>query len=148
MKNDWKLYDRLMRIESGLGWDLMRKNVDSTPDWGMKKLRTQLPTEFQNNDSPSNIKEELGAANIEGTGDSDEFNLGLESKVMRECCFVVRRDAWLRGLIGLVVDLCHVTGFLYWDGGVELDLMRRISLRNSLEGNGYMVNLLVKMTRG
>ncbi|GJS54271.1 hypothetical protein Tco_0627633 [Tanacetum coccineum] len=28
----------------------------------------------------------------------------LESKVMRECCFVVRRDAWLRGLIGLVVS--------------------------------------------
>ncbi|GJY59754.1 hypothetical protein Tco_0459646 [Tanacetum coccineum] len=22
---------------------------------------------------------------------------GLESKVMRECCFVVERDAWLRG---------------------------------------------------
>ncbi|GJU13890.1 hypothetical protein Tco_1136286 [Tanacetum coccineum] len=25
---------------------------------------------------------------------------GLESKVMRECCFVVVRDAWLRDLIG------------------------------------------------
>ncbi|GKE39659.1 hypothetical protein Tco_1463064 [Tanacetum coccineum] len=39
--------------------------------------------------------------------------VGLESKVMRECCFVVGRDAWLRGLIGLVVDLCHQLGFLY-----------------------------------
>ncbi|GJQ96443.1 hypothetical protein Tco_0007582 [Tanacetum coccineum] len=25
---------------------------------------------------------------------------GLESKVMRECCFVVGRDAWLRGVSG------------------------------------------------
>ncbi|GJW93543.1 hypothetical protein Tco_0173215 [Tanacetum coccineum] len=34
--------------------------------------------------------------------------IGLESKVMRECCFVVERDAWLRGLIGLVVEFkCH-----------------------------------------
>nr|GEV50777.1 hypothetical protein [Tanacetum cinerariifolium] len=37
----------------------------------------------------------------------------LESKVMKECCFVVERVAWLRGLIGLVVDLCHQPGFLY-----------------------------------
>ncbi|GJT97686.1 hypothetical protein Tco_1093204, partial [Tanacetum coccineum] len=28
------------------------------------------------------------------------------------------------------------------------DLMRRISLRNSRVGNGYMVNLLVKVTGG
>ncbi|GJY80941.1 hypothetical protein Tco_0493692 [Tanacetum coccineum] len=26
--------------------------------------------------------------------------VGLESKVMRECCFVVGRDAWLRGEMG------------------------------------------------
>ncbi|GJU86707.1 hypothetical protein Tco_1294253 [Tanacetum coccineum] len=26
---------------------------------------------------------------------------GLESKVMRECCFVVERDAWLRGELTL-----------------------------------------------
>ncbi|GJS11827.1 putative RNA-directed DNA polymerase [Tanacetum coccineum] len=41
--------------------------------------KTKLLTEFQNNDSPSNIQEELGAANIEGNGDSDEFNLGQTS---------------------------------------------------------------------
>ncbi|GKF17614.1 hypothetical protein Tco_0062532, partial [Tanacetum coccineum] len=35
----------------------------------------------------------------------------LESKVMRECCFVVERDAWLRGLNGLDVGLLgDVTG--------------------------------------
>ncbi|GKB94023.1 hypothetical protein Tco_0980160 [Tanacetum coccineum] len=27
----------------------------------------------------------------------DAWLRGLESKVMRECCFVVGRDAWLRG---------------------------------------------------
>nr|GEX20330.1 hypothetical protein [Tanacetum cinerariifolium] len=43
------------------------------------------------------------------------LTIGLESKVMRECCFVVDRDAWLRGFIGLVVDLCHQLGFLYLD---------------------------------
>ncbi|GJV46410.1 hypothetical protein Tco_1430946 [Tanacetum coccineum] len=32
---------------------------------------------------------------------------------MRECCFVVERDAWLRGLISLVVDECHQLGFPY-----------------------------------
>ncbi|GKG08814.1 hypothetical protein Tco_0334646, partial [Tanacetum coccineum] len=43
--------------------------------------RTQLPTDFQkNNDSPSNIQEEIGAeidaANIEGNGDGNEFSVG------------------------------------------------------------------------
>ncbi|GKC26920.1 hypothetical protein Tco_1034214 [Tanacetum coccineum] len=68
MKNDWKSYNHLMRIESGLGWDPVRKTIDATPEW------TQLPIEFQNNDSPSNIQEEPGATNIEGNRDSDEFN--------------------------------------------------------------------------
>ncbi|GKB98785.1 hypothetical protein Tco_0984922 [Tanacetum coccineum] len=27
-------------------------------------------------------------------------NMGLESKVMREYCFIVERDAWLRGEMG------------------------------------------------
>ncbi|GJR17565.1 L10-interacting MYB domain-containing protein-like protein [Tanacetum coccineum] len=114
MKKDWKLYDRLMRIESGLGWDPVRKTIDATPEWWDEKIeadpelakfrdknlemyrmyydqlfgdsvavgdRTQLPTDFQkNNDSPSNIQEEIGAeidaANIEGNGDGDEFSLG------------------------------------------------------------------------
>ncbi|GJU53408.1 hypothetical protein Tco_1227122 [Tanacetum coccineum] len=40
--------------------------------------------------------------------------VSLESKVMRNYCFVVvGRDAWLEGLIGLEVDLCHQQGFLY-----------------------------------
>ncbi|GKC17017.1 L10-interacting MYB domain-containing protein-like protein [Tanacetum coccineum] len=110
MKKDWKLYDRLMRIESGLGWDPVRKTIDATSEWWDEKIeadpelakfrdknlemyrmyydqlfgdsvavgdRTQLPTDFQkNNDSPSNIQEEICAANIEGNGDGDEFSLG------------------------------------------------------------------------
>ncbi|GJW93514.1 hypothetical protein Tco_0173186 [Tanacetum coccineum] len=48
--------------------------------------KTQLPIQFQNNDSPSNNQnndspsnnqeEEVGTKNIEGSGDSGEFNLG------------------------------------------------------------------------
>ncbi|GJW17547.1 hypothetical protein Tco_0024983 [Tanacetum coccineum] len=44
---------------------------------------------------------------------------GLESKVMRECCFVVERDAWLRGLIGLVVDLEDVRKLMMGNAGCE-----------------------------
>ncbi|GKD18511.1 hypothetical protein Tco_1207669, partial [Tanacetum coccineum] len=37
--------------------------------------KTQLPIQFQNNDSPSNNQEEdVGAENIEGNQDSEEFN--------------------------------------------------------------------------
>ncbi|GKD16194.1 hypothetical protein Tco_1205352 [Tanacetum coccineum] len=43
----------------------------------------------------------------------------LESKVMRECCLVVERDAWLRGLIGLAVDYYHQLGSLY----LEMEVM-------------------------
>nr|GEZ61338.1 hypothetical protein [Tanacetum cinerariifolium] len=51
--------------------------------------KTQLPIQFQNNDnlsnnqnndSPSNNQEEeVGTENIEGNGDSGEFNLGVSS---------------------------------------------------------------------
>ncbi|GJW27733.1 putative nuclease HARBI1 isoform X1, partial [Tanacetum coccineum] len=119
MKKDFKLYDRLMRIESGLGWDPVKKTIDATPEWWDEKIeadpdlakfrdknlemyhmyyeqlfrdfvavgdKTQLPIQFQNNDSPSNNQnndspsnnqeEEVGTKNIEGNGDSGEFNLG------------------------------------------------------------------------
>ncbi|GJX92512.1 hypothetical protein Tco_0345838 [Tanacetum coccineum] len=37
---------------------------------------------------------------------------GLESKVMRECCFVVERDAWLRGEFALsTLDVLQRFGF-------------------------------------
>ena len=39
MKKDRKLYDRLMRIESGLGWDSVRKTIDATPEWWDEKIQ-------------------------------------------------------------------------------------------------------------
>ncbi|GJV54880.1 hypothetical protein Tco_1455885, partial [Tanacetum coccineum] len=33
----------------------------------------------------------------------------LESKVMRECCFVVERDAWLRGVSGFGIGEGELT---------------------------------------
>nr|GEY34028.1 hypothetical protein [Tanacetum cinerariifolium] len=52
-------------------------------DYVVVRDMTQLFIEFQNNDSPSNIQEELGAANIEGNSDSDKFNLG--DRLMADC---------------------------------------------------------------
>ncbi|PWA46753.1 myb/SANT-like domain-containing protein [Artemisia annua] len=34
MKNDWKLYDRLMRPEFGIGWDPIRKTLMRLQDGG------------------------------------------------------------------------------------------------------------------
>ncbi|GJW39887.1 putative nuclease HARBI1 isoform X1 [Tanacetum coccineum] len=127
MRKDFKLYDRLMRIESGLGWDPVKKTIDATPEWWDEKIeadpdlakfrdknldiyhmyyeqlfcdsvavgdKTQLPIQFQNNDSPSNNQEEeVGAENIEGNVDSDEFNNqeedGVEISFPEKCMDIV-----------------------------------------------------------
>ncbi|PWA77610.1 myb/SANT-like domain-containing protein [Artemisia annua] len=39
MKKDWKLYDRLMRLESGIGWDPIRKIIDASPEWWDEKIK-------------------------------------------------------------------------------------------------------------
>nr|GEY09872.1 hypothetical protein [Tanacetum cinerariifolium] len=39
MKKDWKLYDRLMRLESGIGWDPIRKTIDASPKWWDEKIK-------------------------------------------------------------------------------------------------------------
>ncbi|MFS7912773.1 putative Myb/SANT-like domain-containing protein [Helianthus anomalus] len=39
MKRDWKLYDRLMRIESGLGWDPVKKTINATSEWWDEKIQ-------------------------------------------------------------------------------------------------------------
>ncbi|GJZ18499.1 hypothetical protein Tco_0554622 [Tanacetum coccineum] len=83
----------------------MRKTIDAMPEWWDEKIEADpelakfgdknlemyhmyyeqlfrdsvavgIPIQFQNNDSPRNIQEEPGATNIEGNGDSNEFNLG------------------------------------------------------------------------
>ncbi|CAH9114233.1 unnamed protein product [Cuscuta epithymum] len=33
MRKEWRAYDKLMRKESGLGWDPVTKTIDATPDW-------------------------------------------------------------------------------------------------------------------
>ncbi|KAL6546189.1 hypothetical protein OROMI_021910 [Orobanche minor] len=97
MKKEWKLYDRLMRIESGIGWDPDRKNCLMC-DKDLTKFRdrnlemfqshyeplfrdsvavgdkTRAPVECQNNSSPTNDE------NNEGNRDSDEVNLGEDDE--------------------------------------------------------------------
>ncbi|MFS7925799.1 hypothetical protein Hanom_Chr04g00289341 [Helianthus anomalus] len=42
MKRDWKLYDRLMRIESGLGWDPVKKTINATSEWWDEKIHVMF----------------------------------------------------------------------------------------------------------
>ncbi|CAI9269664.1 unnamed protein product [Lactuca saligna] len=99
MKKEWKLYDRLMRLETGLGGT--RSLVDASPEWWEEKIKENKDyAKFRNTDlsifdekyatlfrdsvavgdqtmtplqfqNNSNPNEE----NIEGKGDSDEINL-------------------------------------------------------------------------
>ncbi|KAF5794731.1 putative Myb/SANT-like domain, harbinger transposase-derived nuclease domain-containing protein [Helianthus annuus] len=53
MKRDWKLYDRLMRIESGLGWDPVKKTINSTSEMEIPNYGKYVnsDSEDENNDS-------------------------------------------------------------------------------------------------
>ncbi|KAF5785864.1 putative Myb/SANT-like domain-containing protein [Helianthus annuus] len=42
MKRDWKLYDHLMRIESGLGWDPVKKTINATSEWWDEKIQVMF----------------------------------------------------------------------------------------------------------
>ncbi|KAL7588526.1 uncharacterized protein LOC111908317 [Lactuca sativa] len=98
MKKEWKFYDLLMRLETGLGGT--RSLVDVSPEWWEEKIKnkgyakfrnvdlsifdekyatlfwdsiaigdqTMTPLQFQNNSNPNE-------ENMEGKGDSDEINL-------------------------------------------------------------------------
>ncbi|XP_024963264.1 L10-interacting MYB domain-containing protein-like [Cynara cardunculus var. scolymus] len=91
MKKEWKLYDRLMRIESGIGWDLVRKTIVASPEWWDEKIKgdKDLPKFRDLNlkiyqvyyeplfwDSVAIGDEE----DHEGKGDSAEVNLGDDNK--------------------------------------------------------------------
>ncbi|PWA64486.1 myb/SANT-like domain-containing protein [Artemisia annua] len=39
MKKDWKLYDRLTRLESGIRWDPVRNTIDASPEWWDEKIK-------------------------------------------------------------------------------------------------------------
>ncbi|GJW41616.1 zinc finger, CCHC-type, retrotransposon gag domain protein [Tanacetum coccineum] len=130
MKKDFKLYDRLMRIESGLGWDPVKKTIDATPEWWDEKIeadpdlakfrdknlemyhmyyeqlfrdsvavgdKTQLPIQFQNNDSPSNNQEEdLGAEIWKGIGSPNDiwFNK-LKPLAFRSAATPAEAEDWI-----------------------------------------------------
>ncbi|XP_022005177.2 L10-interacting MYB domain-containing protein isoform X1 [Helianthus annuus] len=106
MKKEWKLYDRLMRLESGIGWDPVRKTIDASDEWwdekikgdkDLSKLRGQNLEMYKiyyeplfrdcvavgdNTKTPSDFAnmidkdEEL----IEGRGDSDEINVSSDDQ--------------------------------------------------------------------
>ncbi|MFS8006644.1 putative Myb/SANT-like domain-containing protein [Helianthus anomalus] len=106
MKKEWKLYDRLMRLESGIGWDPVRKTIDASDEWwdekikgdkDLSKLRGQNLEMYKmyyeplfrdcvavgdNTKTPSEFAnmidkdEEL----IEGRGDSDEINVSSDDQ--------------------------------------------------------------------
>ncbi|XP_021988488.1 L10-interacting MYB domain-containing protein-like isoform X2 [Helianthus annuus] len=48
MKKEWKLYDRLMRLESGIGWDPVRKTIDASDEWWDKKIKDLSKLRGQN----------------------------------------------------------------------------------------------------
>ncbi|XP_042753119.1 uncharacterized protein LOC122194470 [Lactuca sativa] len=94
-KTEWKLYDQLMRLETGLGGT--RSLIDASPEWWDEKIKenkdyakfrnvnlsifdeksvavgdqTMTPLQFQNNSNPN-------GENVEGKGDSDDINLDDE----------------------------------------------------------------------
>ena len=39
MKKEWKLYDRLMRLETGIGWDPVKKTFNASPEWWDEKIQ-------------------------------------------------------------------------------------------------------------
>ncbi|KAM0027493.1 putative Myb/SANT-like domain-containing protein [Helianthus debilis subsp. tardiflorus] len=106
MKKEWKLYDRLMRLESGIGWDPVRKTIDASDEWWDEKIKgdkdlsklrgknlemykmyyeplfRDCVTVGDNTKTPSDFAnmidkdEEL----IEGGGDSDEINVSSDDQ--------------------------------------------------------------------
>nr|KAJ0215989.1 hypothetical protein LSAT_V11C300139380 [Lactuca sativa] len=81
-RKQWKLYDRLMRLETGLGGT--RSLVDASPEWWEEKIKEYKNyAKFRNTDL--SIFDEKYATlfrdsqsneeNMEGKGDGDEINL-------------------------------------------------------------------------
>ncbi|KAL3527961.1 hypothetical protein ACH5RR_012617 [Cinchona calisaya] len=38
MKKEWQLWNKLIGIETGLGWDPTKKTIDASDDWWNKRL--------------------------------------------------------------------------------------------------------------
>nr|KAJ0220615.1 hypothetical protein LSAT_V11C200062260 [Lactuca sativa] len=39
MRKEWKLYDRSMKLESGISYDSMRKIIIASPEWWEEKIK-------------------------------------------------------------------------------------------------------------
>lgn len=39
MKRYWRLFDRLMRLESGIGWDPVNKSIVASSEWWDEKIK-------------------------------------------------------------------------------------------------------------
>ncbi|KAL4570198.1 hypothetical protein LXL04_025849 [Taraxacum kok-saghyz] len=96
MKRDWKLYDRLMRLETGIGGT--RSLIDASEESWAKKINvnkdfskfkdtnldiyaTHYAPLFQDSvdvrDHTMTLLQFQGGENMEGKGDSDEINLAM-----------------------------------------------------------------------
>ncbi|KAJ9556781.1 LOW QUALITY PROTEIN: hypothetical protein OSB04_011395 [Centaurea solstitialis] len=107
MKKAWKLYDRLMRIESDIGWDLDRKAIVAPAQWwdekikddkDLAKFRDRNLEIFQLHYEPlfrdsfavgdktrarvecQNNSSPTNEENNDGNGDSDEVSLGEDDE--------------------------------------------------------------------
>nr|XP_043629054.1 uncharacterized protein LOC122600408 [Erigeron canadensis] len=104
MKKEWKLYDRLMRLESGIGWDPVRKTIDASASWwdekikadnDLAKLRGQNLEMYKvfneplfrdyvavgdNTKTPSEFQNDKDEDLIEGKGDSHEINVSSDDQ--------------------------------------------------------------------
>nr|GEZ81149.1 hypothetical protein [Tanacetum cinerariifolium] len=76
MKKDWKLYDRLMRLESGIGWDPSRKKIDASLEWWDEKIKADEDlAKFKGTKLPLDCRlVDEDEEHQEGKGDSDDMN--------------------------------------------------------------------------
>ncbi|GJW75890.1 hypothetical protein Tco_0135260 [Tanacetum coccineum] len=73
------------------GWDEIENLINMTE---MRRLGRRINIWWHSRFSDCGENRERGGQDV-----FERVMRGLESKVMRECCFVVEIDAWLRGLI-------------------------------------------------
>ncbi|PWA58473.1 myb/SANT-like domain-containing protein [Artemisia annua] len=78
---DWKLYDRLLRLEYGIGWDPIRQKIDASPEWWDEKIKADEELEKETVAVRDKSKLPLDCRlvdedeqQLEGKGDSDEIN--------------------------------------------------------------------------
>nr|GEW89181.1 hypothetical protein [Tanacetum cinerariifolium] len=68
MKKDWNLYDHLMRLDSGIGWDPIRNTINASAEWWDDKIKA--------NEDLAKFRGlvDEDKEHQEGKGDSDDMN--------------------------------------------------------------------------